>query len=198
MSHGSVLQTPPLPLPLLPLLPPHLFPLPLHHREGDCVSTVDMHRKDERGQQIQLLIQVESGTLNNLPLLFLSRVVVFIIHHLRYYASYLEKYKVVQFFPCMKIEIKRIIIFLVILFLNLKYLEFLSQKLSKHITNVWSLLTASFNCSFLLALVIKTKTCVMALLVPALSKSNPSLIKILIPYRMPMGSRSRIGTLLYT
>ena len=33
VSRGSVLQTPPLPLPLLPLLPPHPFPLPLHHRD---------------------------------------------------------------------------------------------------------------------------------------------------------------------
>jgi hypothetical protein len=99
VSHGSVLQTPPLPLPLLPLLPPHPFPLPLHHREGDCVSTVDMHRKDERDQQIQLLIQVESGTPNNLSLLFLSRVEASITHYLRYYAPYLEKYKVGVIFP---------------------------------------------------------------------------------------------------
>lgn len=84
-----------------------------------------MHRKHERDQQIQSLVQVESGAPNEQsPSLFLSRVEASITHHLRYYASYLEKYKVLQFFPSMKIEIKRIIKKLVILLLNLKFLNF--------------------------------------------------------------------------
>jgi hypothetical protein len=44
-----------------------------------------------------------------------------------------------------------------------------------------------FNCSFLLTLALKTKTCVMALFVPTWSKLNPSLIEIPRPCRLMMG-----------
>jgi hypothetical protein len=49
-------------------------------------------------------------------------------------------------------------------------------------------MTTHFNHSFLLTLALKTKTCVMALLVLASSKFSPNLIEIMDPYRLPMGS----------
>ena len=54
-----------------------------------------------------------------------------------------------------------------------------------------SAITAHFNCSFLLTLALKPETYIMTLLVPAWSKSNPSLIEIMAPYKFPMGSWSR-------
>ena len=44
------------------------------------------------------------------------------------------------------------------------------------------------NCSFLFALALKTRTCVMALLDPTRLKFSPSLMEIPVPYRSPMGS----------
>jgi hypothetical protein len=50
-------------------------------------------------------------------------VEAFIIDHLTSSVSNLKKHKLVQFFfPCRKIEIKRIVFFLEILFLNLNLL----------------------------------------------------------------------------
>jgi hypothetical protein len=51
-----------------------------------------------------------------------SRVEVSITDHLRDFVSDMENYKAVQVFPCWKIEIKRIAVFSVILFLKLKLL----------------------------------------------------------------------------
>ena len=50
------------------------------------------------------------------------------------------------------------------------------------------------NRSFILTLILKINTCVMTLLVLARSKLNSNLIKIVVPYKLPMGSWSSIGT----
>ena len=63
-------------------------------------------------------------------------------------------------------------------------------------------ITIHFNRTFLLTLALKTKTCVMTLLVMTLSKFqswpnekfNPNHIEIVVPYRLMMGSRLGIGT----
>ena len=47
---------------------------------------------------------------NNCQKSYEGRVEAPIIDHLRYFAPYMKKYKVVQIFPCMKIEIRRIAI----------------------------------------------------------------------------------------
>jgi len=49
------------------------------------------------------------------------------------------------------------------------------------------------NRSFLFALALKTKTCVMILLAHAWSNFGPNLIEIPVPYRLPMGTQSGIG-----
>ena len=50
-----------------------------------------------------------------------------------------------------------------------------------------------FNRSFLIVLALKTKTRVMALLVPISSKFNPNLVKISVPFRLPVGLSLGIG-----
>jgi hypothetical protein len=74
--------------------------------------------------------------------------------HLRDSAPNLEKYKVVQILPCRKIEIKKIVNFLVFLFLKLNYCKFLKSKVG---LNILPIARVCHNCSFLLALVSKLK-----------------------------------------
>ena len=69
-------------------------------------------------------------------------------------------------------------------------MSFLSQKLARaHYQCLQYAITAQFNHSFLLALALKTKTHVMALLAATWSKFSPNMIKTLILYRLPMESR---------
>ena len=84
--------------------------------------------------------------------------------------------------------------FLVILFLKWNNYEFWSQKFAQAYSQCLELtMTAHFDYSFLLTLTLKTRTCVVALLVPTCSNLNPNLIEILIPYKLPMGPWLGIG-----
>ena len=96
-----------------------------------------------------------------------------------------------KFFPCRKIEIMRTTNLLVISFLKLKYCEFLKPKVGP---NILPMSKVCHNCSFPI-LALKTKTCVMTLLVPTWSKCSPNLVKILVPCRLLVRLWSGIGTL---
>ena len=54
-------------------------------------------------------------------------------------------------------------------------------------------ITTPFNCSFLLNLALKTRTCVMALLVTAWSEFSPNFIEFPVLYGLMMGSWSWIN-----
>ena len=65
-----------------------------------------------------------------------------------------------------------------------------SQKLTQtYYQCLESIIIAHFNRSFLLTLALKTRTCVMALLIPTWSKLSHDMMEILVSYRLPMGSR---------
>ena len=83
-----------------------------------------------------------------------DRVEAPIIDHLKDSTPYLEKYKVVHFLSCRKLEIRRIANFLVILFLKLKFLWiFEAKSWPKHIYQCLEFAkTTHFNRSFLLTL----------------------------------------------
>ena len=57
-----------------------------------------------------------------------------------------------------------------------------------------STITAHFNHWVLLTSALKTKTRIMTLWALTQSKSNPNLVQTPVPYRLPMGSWSGIGT----
>lgn len=86
---------------------------------------------------------------------------------------------------CRKIEIKKAAIFFVnFLILVLKYCEFfLKPKIN---LKRLSMSRVYHDRSFLLTLAHKTRTCVMALLVPAWTKFNHNLIEMPVPYRLPV------------
>ena len=86
--------------------------------------------------------------------------------------------------------------FLINLFLKLKLcVNFWSQKFAPtYYQCLEYAMTTHFNHSFLLTLTLKTRTYVMALLGLISLKFNPNMIIILILYRLPMGSSSRINT----
>ena len=93
-----------------------------------------------------------------------------------------------KYFLCRKIKIKRIVIFFGNFILSIEMIvNFWSQKLAQtYYQSLEFVKTAHFNHSFLLTLALKTRTCVMTLLIAAWSKFRPSLIKILVPYRLPI------------
>ena len=92
-------------------------------------------------------------------------------------------YKVVQISPVQEDwnneDFKKI----VILFLTLNVVNFWSQKLAwTYCQCLEFAIIVHFNRLFMLTLAIKTKTCVMALVILARSKFSPNLIEILVPY----------------
>ena len=101
-----------------------------------------------------------------------------------------------NFFMCRKIEIMRtpplkkiknkksIFIF----FQN--YYEFLKLKVG---LNILSMFRVCHKCPFLITLALKTRTFVMALLIPVWSKFSPSLVRFPVPYKLSMGSSLGIG-----
>ena len=71
---------------------------------------------------------------------------------------------------------------------------FWSQKLAQTYDQCLEFaITAHFNSSFLLTLALKTRTCIITLLIPAWLKFNPNLIEIPVPYKFSMGAWSGIG-----
>lgn len=122
------------------------------------------------------------------------RVEAPIANHSKDFAPYLENYKAVQIFPCRRIEIKKIAFFGGI-FLKLKSMRLWNQKLTQtYYQRLEFVTTIYFNCSILLTLALKSKICVMALLVSAGPKFSLSLIEILVPYRLSIGSWLKIGS----
>ena len=91
---------------------------------------------------------------------------------------------------CRKIEIKKLHIFQQFYSLNWNYPAFSKPKVGP---NTWPMYKVYHNRSFHHIVALKTKACVMALLVPTWSKLSPNLIKTSIPYRSPMGSWLGIG-----
>ena len=73
----------------------------------------------------------------------------------------------------------------------MNYCEFLKPKVG---SNILPISRVCHNRSFLLTLALKFRTCVMALLVSTWLKFSPDVIKIMVPYRLPMGSWLGIGT----
>ena len=74
-------------------------------------------------------------------------------------------------------------------------MDFWSQKLfSTYYPCLESTITSRLDRLFFLTLALKTRTCVMALFFPTLLKLNPNMIGTTIPYRLPMGSLSWIGS----
>lgn len=91
-----------------------------------------------------------------------------------------------QFSQCKKFKIMRIAVFWGNFIPSIKItMNCWSHKIGP---NILPMSWVYHNFSFLLTLALKTRMCVMTLLVQAWSKFNPNLIEILLPLRLPMGS----------
>ena len=120
----------------------------------------------------------------------MTRVEATISSHLRGLRKLWRRIRQCKLFQGRTIKIMRSVKEIKMLFLNQNYCEFLKPKVG---LNILPMLRVCHSRSFLFTLALKTKTCVMPLLVPALSKFSPSPIKFMVPYKLPMGSWSGVG-----
>ena len=115
----------------------------------------------------------------------LTRVEATISSHLRGLRKLWRRIRQCKLFQGRTIKIMRSVKEIKMLFINQNYCEFLKPEVG---LNILPMLRVCHSRSFLFTLALKTKTCVMPLLVPALSKFSPSPIKFMVPYKLPMGS----------